>query len=560
MNLLDYLLKEADFQERKISDLSDTPSSDGMSAAQLKAYFDYIPKTLIAMGALNGVINLLAGTNGAANIGAGVIGITGTTVQEILESTKNLIDNQYTKSAVDNMLEYKAEKSFVETMIKSVSFDAATGTFTFTEAGGAVHTFDTALEKVAINFGYDSENQSLILQLADGSTQSIFLSEFITANEIQGSDTIQVSTTGGVTTLSIKNGSITDSMLASSLLNAVREYAYNAEISESNAAASEVNAKTYANNAKSSEEKAKEASNGAMQYAVQADNSARTAANSALASQNAQTAAEEAKGEAVRSAGLAALDRDTATRQAESALNSANSAKESAKDAKFSETSTDTYRVQTGQMLGEAQIARNEAVAAASDATVSAANAANSEASAQAAKEAAEAARDEALSGGKADEKVAQHNVAGDAHNDIRLWLSNLETWVKNLLDADDETLNQTSEMIEYMKDNRELIEQITTGKVSVTDIINNLTTNVVNKPLSAAQGVALKGLIDALQTAVNAAAKATDLSSHTGNGTVHITAAERTKWNKAVTDVDGLAAEIADLRSMLIDGNEVAY
>lgn len=58
---------------------------------------------------------------------------------------------------------------------------------------------------------------------------------------------------------------------------------------------------------------------------------------------------------------------------------------------------------------------------------------------------------------------VSSHNTAEDAHADIR-----------------------------------ELIEQITTGKVSVSDIINNLTTNVANKPLSAAQGVALKALIDA--------------------------------------------------------------
>lgn len=35
--------------------------------------------------------------------------------------------------------------------------------------------------------------------------------------------------------------------------------------------------------------------------------------------------------------------------------------------------------------------------------------------------------------------------------------------------------------------------------KVSVADIVDNLTTNVANKPLSAAQGVALKALIDAI-------------------------------------------------------------
>jgi hypothetical protein len=34
---------------------------------------------------------------------------------------------------------------------------------------------------------------------------------------------------------------------------------------------------------------------------------------------------------------------------------------------------------------------------------------------------------------------------------------------------------------------------------VSVSDIVNDLVTNVSNKPLSAAQGVVLKGLIDTL-------------------------------------------------------------
>ena len=48
------------------------------------------------------------------------------------------------------------------------------------------------------------------------------------------------------------------------------------------------------------------------------------------------------------------------------------------------------------------------------------------------------------------------------------------------------------------------MIDAITTSKVSVTDIVNNLTTNVTNKPLSAAQGVALKALIDALTTTVS--------------------------------------------------------
>jgi hypothetical protein len=79
------------------------------------------------------------------------------------------------------------------------------------------------------------------------------------------------------------------------------------------------------------------------------------------------------------------------------------------------------------------------------------------------------------------------------------LLVEGLTTRLNALANSDDTTLDQMAEVVAYIKDNRELIEQITTGKVSVSDIVNNLTTNVANKPLSAAQGVALKALIDAI-------------------------------------------------------------
>ena len=51
-----------------------------------------------------------------------------------------------------------------------------------------------------------------------------------------------------------------------------------------------------------------------------------------------------------------------------------------------------------------------------------------------------------------------------------------------------------------YIKSNKTLIDAITTSKVSVSDIVNNLTTNVANKPLSAAQGVVLPGRIETVR------------------------------------------------------------
>ena len=95
--------------------------------------------------------------------------------------------------------------------------------------------------------------------------------------------------------------------------------------------------------------------------------------------------------------------------------------------------------------------------------------------------------------------QIGTHNTATNAHNDIRLLIDGLTTRLNTLADSDDTTLDQMSEVVAYIKNNKDLIDSITTSKVNVSDIINNLTTNVSNKPLSAAQGVALKTLIDAI-------------------------------------------------------------
>lgn len=100
---------------------------------------------------------------------------------------------------------------------------------------------------------------------------------------------------------------------------------------------------------------------------------------------------------------------------------------------------------------------------------------------------------------GTAQNKVSAHNTAGDAHNDIRLLVQGLTDRLNALADSDDNTLDQMSEIVAYIKSNKSLIDGITTGKVNVADIVNNLTTNASNKPLSAAQGVALKALIDGI-------------------------------------------------------------
>lgn len=127
---------------------------------------------------------------------------------------------------------------------------------------------------------------------------------------------------------------------------------------------------------------------------------------------------------------------------------------------------------------------------------------------------------------GTAQTKVTNHNADDKAHNDIRLLLSALTKKVNDLLDSDDTTLDQMSEVVAYIKANRELLESYTTEKVNVADIIDNLTTSVSDKPLSAKQGVQLKALIDAIKVP-------TALSQLTGDSTHRtVTDSEKAAWN----------------------------
>lgn len=100
---------------------------------------------------------------------------------------------------------------------------------------------------------------------------------------------------------------------------------------------------------------------------------------------------------------------------------------------------------------------------------------------------------------GTASGAVSTHNVSGAAHADLRALIEGLTRRLNALADSDDTTLDQLSEIVAYIKSNKALIDAVTTGKVSVSDIVDNLTTNASGKVLSAAQGVALKAMIDGI-------------------------------------------------------------
>lgn len=131
---------------------------------------------------------------------------------------------------------------------------------------------------------------------------------------------------------------------------------------------------------------------------------------------------------------------------------------------------------------------------------------------------------------GTAASKVSTHNADEDAHPHIQQLISDLAGRLNALADSDDTTLDQLSEIVAYIKSNKALIDSITTGKVSVADIVNNLTSTATNKPLSAAQGKALKALIDAIVVPT----KLRELAGDTTHRVV--TDAEKTAWNAKST------------------------
>lgn len=128
---------------------------------------------------------------------------------------------------------------------------------------------------------------------------------------------------------------------------------------------------------------------------------------------------------------------------------------------------------------------------------------------------------------GTAASAVAKHNTDATAHNDLRIALQELANRVNAALDSDDTTLDQMSEVVAYIKSNKTLIDAIMTSKVSVADIVNDLVTNVTDKPLSAAQGVALKGLIEELRTLIPEGGSGISVTGATVGQTVKIVAVD---------------------------------
>lgn len=93
--------------------------------------------------------------------------------------------------------------------------------------------------------------------------------------------------------------------------------------------------------------------------------------------------------------------------------------------------------------------------------------------------------------------------LAGDSLRKLYELIATIET----VLTSNDVNLDTIQEIVAFIKNNKDVIDAISTNKVNVTDIVDNLLSNAANRPLSANQGKVLKSAIDIISQSIKALA-----------------------------------------------------
>lgn len=117
----------------------------------------------------------------------------------------------------------KATVTEISTLIEDVSVDDETGIITVTKQNGQEVQIQTTLNKIAVNFSYDYNTQSLILTMNDGTQATISLATLIQNNEFTDTDTIAMSVSpSGLVSSRVVLHSITDEHLRTDYLADIR--------------------------------------------------------------------------------------------------------------------------------------------------------------------------------------------------------------------------------------------------------------------------------------------------------------------------------------------------
>lgn len=151
----------------------------------------------------------------------------------------------------------KVDLTKANELVKEILWDESNGTLTIVKMNGSQAMIDTKLEKLAVNFAYDSQKQQLIITLDDGTVQNVDLSSLITQYEFLDSDTIAfaIGSDGKVSAI-VKEGSIQEKHLRPDYLADIKVESAKAVASAKSAGVSETNAAKSATDAKDSADRA----------------------------------------------------------------------------------------------------------------------------------------------------------------------------------------------------------------------------------------------------------------------------------------------------------------
>jgi len=341
----------------------------------------------------------------------------------------------------------------------------------------------------------------------------------------------------------------------------------NAKSSEKAAKESETNALSYANDAAQSAQEAlssKEAAAVSEENALISENNAsaheQAAAQSALAALTSETAAK-------KSADAAGVSESNAKESEKNALNSANAAGTSESNAKVSETNAD-------QRAADADTSAKEAKKYLEDLKASGQLTLGE-------------THDTAYYGDKGKTAYAHSIMVGNPHNttyeevgadksgaantaltsakgytDEKITEVNTELGKRAL--TSELTIHTSDKVVHITVEERTAWDESYQNAVAYTDQQIAALINGAPETLDTLKEIAdameqNKSVVEALNNAIGTKANQAEFNSHESNTTVHITAAERKKWNAYTTQIDNLQKIINTINKTLTSlGNSV--
>lgn len=303
MSIESFKIKDEDIKTHGVQSVGDTLTG---SAAQNKAVFDRLIKDCVK-DCFNKLIDELISPTGANSIGTHDLYSESekTTVGDLLSLMNSKIDQRALSTDVDTELGKKANTSVTNNHIKNVVFEEATGTFTFIRENGEEISFDTLLDKIAVNFDYNETTQELELTLDSGEIKTVSLASLISEYEFETSDTVNLSVIGHKVKATIKDKCIKSIHLSEEISLWLGSYISEAQCSAQAASDAKTLSEKYKNDTLAYANQARDANTGA----VAAQGAAEKAKSGAVA---AQDAAEKAKSAAEEAAEEAKTARDEA--------------------------------------------------------------------------------------------------------------------------------------------------------------------------------------------------------------------------------------------------------